>query len=525
MTTMTRRFALYRAQEGAYINDIEQLQASISLPSTIKIVFTLRKFTAGSALLVVVWSFYYLGSQASKREYTYALANRTQTWQMAYPTTTFDIADWSLLDKSITESASRFLVSVAEDYKVLNVQGADSNGYPLLPDPVSSNLLNENGTIKNSSVAKVSPSQQFYASFVGRQPLFAHTDSTGEISWATERFIGEYTLDTSSFLIKCFNPRMLPEDQFPANVLDSFDISINTTNSTTFGQFEVSQRWDGNFSNFYASLSDPPQVAEWTETGVMKLTCDIVNAKIKSKIQCGENACLARTISCPFTEQSQLLTTYFSNSTFTSSFFNALLLSQVPQARNDASSSTQNLLNLDDLIEAFRTGRLYDEQGTGESHISDTAFWYTMAVNSYFNLLVNSIPVVGDTSDPKSYSLTTALGNIYEPHYQLYQEWIAIDYVAGVLLLSAAIFSFWLRKHTLAPDIFGFVSTLTRDNPYFPVPTGGSTLDGLERTRAFGNLKVKIGEIAGPNGMGRVGFVPVHPTFEYRNLMKGRKYV
>lgn len=71
---MVRRYALYKAQIGASVTQLEQYQASISLPSTLKMVVLLRAWNWVSLLLVFIWSWYYLGSQAAQREYTYALS-------------------------------------------------------------------------------------------------------------------------------------------------------------------------------------------------------------------------------------------------------------------------------------------------------------------------------------------------------------------------------------------------------------------------------------------------------------------
>lgn len=59
---------------GASVTQLEQYQASISLPSTLKMVVLLRAWNWVSLLLVFIWSWYYLGSQAAQREYTYALS-------------------------------------------------------------------------------------------------------------------------------------------------------------------------------------------------------------------------------------------------------------------------------------------------------------------------------------------------------------------------------------------------------------------------------------------------------------------
>lgn len=153
-------------------------------------------------------------------------------------------------------------------------------------------------------------------------------------------------------------------------------------------------------------------------------------------------------------------------------------------------------------------------------------------INTWYNLGMSSNTPTGGLTKNISTVLEPGFtqfsfkGAFVRPHYAIYWYWIAIDYFSGFLLLAAAIYSFWLRKHTLAPDIFGFVSSLTRDNPHFPVPPGGSTLDGLDRTRALRNMQVRIGEISDTHGgVGRVAFLPLHPQVQAMNLMKERKYM
>ena len=58
ISTLVRRYALYKAQRGAYVAELEQLQGSISLPSTLKLIWSLRAFSTTSVALVGIWSFY-----------------------------------------------------------------------------------------------------------------------------------------------------------------------------------------------------------------------------------------------------------------------------------------------------------------------------------------------------------------------------------------------------------------------------------------------------------------------------------
>jgi hypothetical protein len=66
--------------------------------------------------------------------------------------------------------------------------------------------------------------------------------------------------------------------------------------------------------------------------------------------------------------------------------------------------------------------------------------------------------------------------------------------VISCILLLISLASFILGTITLAPDILGYMSSLTRDNPFIPCGEA-SHLHGLERAKALNNLKVTIGDV------------------------------
>ena len=91
----------------------------------------------------------------------------------------------------------------------------------------------------------------------------------------------------------------------------------------------------------------------------------------------------------------------------------------------------------------------------------------------------------------------------------LYPAWIALDFISCFILIFAAVWAFKLRRRTIAPDIFGYVSTLTRDNPHMPaLPDNGTTLNGLERTRLLGKVRIKIGDVGSATAVGATTGAP-----------------
>lgn len=86
-------------------------------------------------------------------------------------------------------------------------------------------------------------------------------------------------------------------------------------------------------------------------------------------------------------------------------------------------------------------------------------------------------------------------------------KWHAIVLLLiSILLQLAAFATLGLSALTKSPNILGFVSSLTRDNPYMTgvIPDGGSALDGAERARALGHVRVRLADLRPGDTIGRV---------------------
>lgn len=135
--------------------------------------------------------------------------------------------------------------------------------------------------------------------------------------------------------------------------------------------------------------------------------------------------------------------------------------------------------------------------------------------------------LTGDTQNP-SFALAILNGGRYDPSYRLNYAWVTIDFLSCFILLVAPTVAVHLRRRTLAPDIFGYVSSLTRDNPHINLPEGGSTLSGLDRARMLKNVKVKIADVRGDDGIGRVGLARLgseESMTGVKDLEKVKRYV
>lgn len=88
------------------------------------------------------------------------------------------------------------------------------------------------------------------------------------------------------------------------------------------------------------------------------------------------------------------------------------------------------------------------------------------------------------------------------------------------LLFLTSLASLLLGTMTLAPDILGYVSSLTRDNP-FACNDEPSHLDGLDRAKALNDMKVAIGDV---DGQSKSGYVAFGAAENVMRLQKNRLY-
>jgi hypothetical protein len=101
----------------------------------------------------------------------------------------------------------------------------------------------------------------------------------------------------------------------------------------------------------------------------------------------------------------------------------------------------------------------------------------------------------------------------------------ALLFSTGFLLLVCVVGS-WLQYKILAPDIFGHISSLVRDNPYFQdaAAAGGNTLDGWEQARALKNVIVKLGDVQPYGNVGHIALAASDGTEKIGFLKRGRLY-
>jgi hypothetical protein len=112
------------------------------------------------------------------------------------------------------------------------------------------------------------------------------------------------------------------------------------------------------------------------------------------------------------------------------------------------------------------------------------------------------------------------------PIYRASAGWVACLVICSSVLLLLGISSLLVSRRTTVPDIFDYVSFLTRDNPHVNAPHGGSGLDGAERARLLRKLPVQLGDA---DAGAEVGYITMRSIDggkdrEHGRVLKDRLY-
>lgn len=158
---------------------------------------------------------------------------------------------------------------------------------------------------------------------------------------------------------------------------------------------------------------------------------------------------------------------------------------------------------------------------------------FSTLFNTFYqaSLATDVIPFAG-LSDPVN--LNTSLRSYISPEsttyinrftvYQINLPWLVVFIVASTLLLLSAFAGLFLKSIIIAPDVLGFVSSLTRDNPHVPLPSGGSVLSGEDRAKVLRDFPVQLADVNEDRNFGRIAFVSRNGDTLYKKLRRSRQY-
>lgn len=131
------------------------------------------------------------------------------------------------------------------------------------------------------------------------------------------------------------------------------------------------------------------------------------------------------------------------------------------------------------------------------------------------------------SDQPESWiNATEAVFSRQVPVYSADVGWIVSLITITTILLLLSIANAVMTFVTIAPDLFYYASSLTRENPYTDTPDGGTALGGAERSRLLKKMKVQVADVSPESEVGYVVLKSVadEDNFQTGRLKKGRLY-
>lgn len=136
---------------------------------------------------------------------------------------------------------------------------------------------------------------------------------------------------------------------------------------------------------------------------------------------------------------------------------------------------------------------------TGDLPAPSGDIWKTSDQSISTEVYDETLPPFLPISIKSTIAITT---EVYKCNY----IWFSLLLVSSCILLMLGSVGTALSHLCHAPDMMGYVSSFTYNNPYMSVPSGGDSLGAMEKARLLRDVKVKIGDAEVDSEVGHVVF-------------------
>jgi hypothetical protein len=539
---LMRCIAQWLAERGAKLGLLEQLVGSQNISSTVERMVMLKRYGFLSTIIVLLWCFSPLGGQSSLR----TLSSRPSVIQSRRGVDYFNVdnIDGSTFYSSGTEVGG----ALNAVFQAALIASQDVQRSPV--DPW--------GNVKVPMVDALSPwslddpsnpwvpvdantSHAYYASLTGVM-----------LSGVPDKGNSHFNIETSYMQVQC--PDLKNISTF-GNMSSNFPRGLSIHDAGwPFSGTPYGLNQGGPFSTrefFDGDVFDPgrfdPKLGRFVggqynilygvlnEQGMVLFNCTIRVRNVEAGVKCQGTSCLIdkmRRSTLPNSDQTH-----------------------TPPYGDGGEGRNQLFMNMCTFID-FSTGIIrggnwapldYYVAGSDAPYVQDmthspdfanvSSATISQRLTTIFNTAwqVGLAPLgilQGSVAQGTQNYATNTTSALFSTELQLYitdKVFAAIFIATAILLQICAIIGLILKWRTTGPDILGYVSTQTRDNPFFANIVGGSTLDGLERARLLSDMKVQIGDVDSGEQVGHIAFRQVGgedlQSIEDARVRKGRYYL
>ena len=535
VSRLMRAAALWRAECGTKLGVLEQLIGSHNLAGAVQRVFLLRRYTLLGLAIVALWLLSPLGGQSSLRILDLAQSTVISSQVVSY------------FNTNITGKGAGFDYSAgpASPYYGGPTFSALLQASLLAPQSVRTSPVDVWNNVKIPMLDEMSP----YHDRLPGNPWIP-IENPQNVTWSSLSGLNlaglstngstDFTIESSYLDLACsdvvlYNGTNSTSQNGEYNYTYALDGRIlfhNTTfpfvgptdyDATAQSSSFMDTNTINNGPDHYSGQPPLNLVYGYTQdlgANMDLFNCTILTARVESGITCLGKACAVKRMRRSTTD------------------------TRPPTTMQLRVTEYKNMLN----FMAFATGaqRLNGEAAPTDAYVFGNASPYQLAaiympngatiakrlatlLNTVWQAsLTDTAIALGPTADARDFTngnlgypgkaktTTATVTNDGVPIYTASRLWITLLLVTSTILMLCAVAGLALKYTTTAPDILGYVSTMTRDNPNTTVSDDGNTLDGLDRARHLRNLQVQIADVRWSETEGHIAFRTVESGDDFK---------
>ncbi|KAL4892106.1 hypothetical protein BDV59DRAFT_202997 [Aspergillus ambiguus] len=502
VSRMLRQISQWQLERSASLGSVEQLRRSSTVFGTLSILYVLRSLNLVGLGLLLLWALSPLGAQSALRILSAEQRHHNTTLQLAY----LDISQTT--SKSLNPSLVTSKNDLADQLFVSNI---------LAPRTTRLSSMDAWGNVKIPFVTDTAGDWQpvtpdiEYSSLLGIPVLGLPVHANAS-----------FTISTAYLVADCFqlginnNASAMQPSAINLNGVPILKYIPANSVGTPPGHDGPIIRWS---SPDYANMGDYHYVVA---------NCTLTQQSLDARIGCTapntttgiaaqQNNCSTTAVRTTSSSTPPLLAPLFDT-------FGGAMMNTTPAGHPFYPTLEEHYLH--DIDEWDHTSW---EDFSALSNLPAAVFSRRLSqlINSYYTARLGYELITAQSDQPASNaSYTTAVvGHVAAPAtlnnpgptVVTHWPWVPVFIVAVVVLVVAVVLTPVVQSRTLTPDILGYVSSLTRENPYVRLPGPASTLSGAERARLLRDVRVRLGDVqSGVAEVGRLGVGSVQSTARSR---------
>ncbi|KAH6880625.1 hypothetical protein B0T10DRAFT_495042, partial [Thelonectria olida] len=500
------------SRNGIRLAELEQIFGSQSLAGAIERLLFVRTHIILGLMIFLTWGLSPLGGQSAARLVSTKVAESIATGSVYYMPLNYFYdgtgvrGDYSGLGVDyITDALYLSSLFASSSLRQSPTDLWDLPKIPQLPSTI------KDGEVYNVNHGALLNGDAHYTSLLGRR--------VQGLNYAQGNTTYEFIVESSYVDIQC----LLLNSSVPYNASTDY-VSKAELNTTLLEQGP----WGNLFFGFVANMSVPDTTdlefalkkppgymlfAIFRFSGFGLFNCTTQATVLETSMQCHPTSSSAR---CQAKSQKRVSNQNNENryppDILTGRWIRQVLLHtwRLSGADTMMGSTSPTVSYLGNTLDPFSKDRGMDWTNLNESDFSRRL---TTLFNTYqeaFSTPRNQpsttfmdTPVL-DASNSTMFNETASKATTYVEVYDTQHKWVSLLIAATMLLEMLAIGGLVLKYFVHGPDLLGFASSMTRDNPYIPVAPGGTTLDGPERARVLGNMRVQIADVRSSDEIGYI---------------------